>query len=320
MVEPIYGDEGSNADEAATITKKMILSDKVKAMVMGYDAMTVLSTRELCKQYNLPMVCVAASSPEVTDEGYYGLARIAATEPAWDRPAWRWAEQKRGAKTAFFLLGECDWAYVAKGSGEKYFAEPGTGELLETVVYPLDTTDMSPMVARIMALNPDFIFDYAPMDLQIQLCRLLKEAGYKGEIIYCEDNLTTDLVTAGGEWVEGLYCDMSFVPNPNVPENKKFCEAFYKVNGVDPWGLEAQSYEGAMLMMKAIDKAGTDSDLKAIADAMHSIDWVTAHGYPMKIAPDGQCRSEAVYMAQVVNGQIVVVDSLPITSEDWAAR
>jgi ABC-type branched-subunit amino acid transport system substrate-binding protein len=47
-------------------------------------------------------------------------------------------------------------------------------------------------------------------------------------------------------------------------------------------------YEGTMIMLEALDAAGTTDDREKIGEAMHNVDFVTPRGAKMQILDNGQ--------------------------------
>jgi ABC-type branched-subunit amino acid transport system substrate-binding protein len=166
-------------------------------------------------------------------------------------------------------------------------------------------------LTKAVGLNPDFIHnDVWGLELILSSKKRLRELGYKGGYATCQSTMTPEVIETDPKLMEGAYSVSQWVPDPTVPANLEFTRKIEEMTGRPSHLYQEGFYEGAMILLLGMDKAGTDSDLKRIADAMHSLDWMTPRGEKLKIEPDGHVAFEFWTMGQVRNGKLFAADRL----------
>ena len=73
-------------------------------------------------------------------------------------------------------------------------------------------------------------------------------------------------------------------------------------------------YSAIMMILKAMDKAGSVSDLKKIHRAFNEVNFVAPTGHRIKVEDCGLIMWENLYLTQVQNGIAVAIDKTPYKS------
>jgi ABC-type branched-subunit amino acid transport system substrate-binding protein len=116
-----------------------------------------------------------------------------------------------------------------------------------------------------------------------------------------------------GEASEGVFDFQWWYPDSSVPANKAYVDAYAEMwPGMVPLSEGTYEYIDLMVMLKSIDAAGSLTDLDKIYDAMMALDWITPHGTPVKILPDGQVYVDTHFIVTVENGELVIIDQVDV--------
>ena len=96
--------------------------------------------------------------------------------------------------------------------------------------------------------------------------------------------------------LEGMVQYNAFPPNSELPRIKNFSQRYKAKFGEEAHGFAAQSYDGVMVAVAAMQAAGSVTDGKAIRDALVKVDYQGVIG-PIKFDKKGQA-SPNVYVTQ----------------------
>ncbi len=196
------------------------------------------------------------------------------------------------------------WAEVCKGSWEKK-----GGKVVGEVTYPVESTDFTSPVTKLLASNPDAIASGGNPDVRAaNILKLAREQGFKGKFFFggaCRGprmvgligkELAEGTLLVGTEWEKG---------GTKIDVFKKRIAELYPGK---PYGfIFVVAYEPLFMMKAAIEKAGTVTDLNKIAAAMGTA--VTP-----KTSPTGLFSKVVnnevelnLYPVEIRNGEVVAV-------------
>ena len=182
---------------------------------------------------------------------------------------------------------------------------------------PVGQASVEMEVAKILRDNPDFIYAQIwTTPSQASFFKSLKKHDYKGGFGIVDATLQASAIAVDPGAAEGVVCPFHYMANDSS-ESKAYEKAFMEEYGHPSSTIAYLSWEATMILLKGMDKAGTDKDIKKIADTMHSLNWMTPRGEKLKIMPNGQVYYKYNNLGQVRDGKIVQIAKLPIVEEDW---
>jgi len=317
-VKLLVYDEGTSAEVAVASTRKAI-SDGCKGISSGSAAMTSLMVQSVAKEFGIPIgLGIACSKKFVSPEhSFYGSIHASLFVRTVDAPYYRWIA-KQGYKTISFINFDSERTRDAQKVYHDMLDKTDSPlKIIREVWTPVGQPSVELETIKIVADNPDFIHAQIWTSAsQVSFFKTLKNRRYKGGFGIVDATLQASAIKAVPEAAEGCVCPFPYLPNPS-PESQAYEKAFIEEYGHPSSTIAYLSYEATMILLKGMDKAGTDSDLKKIADAMHSLKWMTPRGAMLKIFPNGQVDIPFNNIGQVQNGKIVIVDKVPILEEDW---
>jgi branched-chain amino acid transport system substrate-binding protein len=215
--------------------------------------------------------------------------------------------QDKGYKKAFLLAPNYQAGKDMIGGFKKHFK----GEVADEVYTPLGQLDFSAELARIAAAKPDAFFVFMPGGMGVNLVKQYRQAGL-GKIPFLSV-FTVDETTlpAQQDAAVGFLSGMTWAPDTNTPENKRFVADFEKEYGYVPGSQAMQAYDAAQLIGSAVKAVGGNlSDKDALRAALKKADFKSVrgafrfntNGYPVqdfylvKVAKraDGKFQTEVV--------------------------
>jgi branched-chain amino acid transport system substrate-binding protein len=141
--------------------------------------------------------------------------------------------------------------------------------------------DFTAQLTAIKSMNPDLVF--APNEYAEEGAILVqaKQLGLIPKIQFLAGDScdVPELIQIAKDAAEGFAYTAQFHPDAFThPEAVQFIEAFRKEYGIDPETFSVTGYDAYMLMLNAIERAGS-ADPEAITKALaETKDWVGARG------------------------------------------
>jgi len=160
---------------------------------------------------------------------------------------------------------------------------------------------------KFKALKPDlfYITTAAPSTLGTIL-KQAYEIGFKVPIFLAPGNLNMDVIRLAGPAIEGVMCADYYVNILDTPANKKFVKDHEDMFKRPPEKMEMLGYESITVLSKALDMAGTETDVKKISDTLRKNKWQSPRGeivFDQKGQAKGVTKDVVIY---VKDGKIAI--------------
>jgi branched-chain amino acid transport system substrate-binding protein len=215
--------------------------------------------------------------------------------------------QDKGFKKAFLLAPNYQAGKDMIGGFKKFFK----GEIADEVYTPLGQLDFSAELAKIAAAKPDAFFVFMPGGMGVNLVKQYRQAGLDSIPFLSVFTVDEATLPAQQDAAVGFYSGMTWAPNTDNPQNKKFVAEFEKEYGYVPGSYAMQAYDAAQLIDSAVKAVGGKlSDKDALRAAIKKADFKSVRGgfkfanngfpvqdlYLVKVAkrPDGKFQTEIV--------------------------
>jgi branched-chain amino acid transport system substrate-binding protein len=216
--------------------------------------------------------------------------------------------QDRGYKRVYLLTPNYQAGRDAMAGFKRHFK----GEIVEESYVPLATLDFQSELAKIVSLRPDAIFTFMPGGPGVNLIKQYKQAGLTERIpLLTAFTVDESTLPAQQDAGVGVFGGMTWAPNLDTPQNKKFVADYEKTYGHVPGSYAYQAYDAAMLIDSAVKAVGGNLGNKdALRAAIRKADFKSlrgdfkfnANGYPIQDfylvkavkRPDGKFQTEIV--------------------------
>jgi branched-chain amino acid transport system substrate-binding protein len=270
-VELIIYDDRLKAEEAVAIANKLIEKDKVVGVASGSYSGPTRVAAPIFQKAGMPMVAGYAVHPDVTWDpkqrkpndfcfrnGFLGEIEGAA--------AAEYAVKNLKAKRISLIFMDNDFGR-AISSGFAARAEKLGASILTRQMYKFPgEKDFRPFLTRIKEGNPDLIFAAGYYNEAASIVRQSKELGIRSQIMGEEGFDSPKFLEIAGPAAEGVIIATNLDRDDPRPLVQNFLKNYRQTYGEDADMVGASSYDAFMILVKAIEKAGTDS--KAIQKAL----------------------------------------------------
>jgi branched-chain amino acid transport system substrate-binding protein len=191
--------------------------------------------------------------------------------------------QDQGFKKAFLLAPNYQAGKDMISGFKKHFQ----GEIADEVYTPLGQLDFAAELARIAAAKPDAFFVFMPGGMGVNLVKQYRQAGLERIPFLSVFTVDESTLPAQQDAAVGFFSGMSWAPNTDTPENKKFVADFEKEYGYVPGSYAMQAYDAASLIGSAVAAVGGKlEDKDALRAAIHKADFKSVRG-PFRFNTNG---------------------------------
>jgi len=171
--------------------------------------------------------------------------------------------------------------------------------------YDLQQSDFSNLLTEAKASGADtLVTGGANVEQYANVIRTAAEVGFKPKNkVISPGSLNVNVIKLAGASADGTLSSDIYVPSIDNALNKRFVTAYQAKYGMQPEKTEELTFEGVWLIAKAVDKAGSATDVAKIAQALHANGWETPRG-EVKFDKAGQALSQS-FVVTVRGGKIV---------------
>jgi branched-chain amino acid transport system substrate-binding protein len=316
-IELVIEDNKSDPKEAASAAEKLIVRDKVPAIMGAWGSSMTLAAMPKLEEYGVPMVVETSSAASVTRRGNPWIFRIS---PPSEMEALGLAQyvDKLGVKRADFLAVNTDWGRGAVGAFgdmlKKQGAAVGAAEYMDQAA-----TDMNAQITKIKGGGGDTLFLTTAVEQITLVLKQSQEQRLARKIITTGGSSSpSQLIKQAGAAAEGTYHIVFFMPwFPEAMPDGKLAKAF-----VDEWTKRGHPFEGLTegfrghdgiaTIAEAVKIAGKDEP-KAIQAALWKVSFTGVNG-PIKFDKDGPAGKESgqskpsIFVVQIKDGKVALPD------------
>jgi branched-chain amino acid transport system substrate-binding protein len=166
--------------------------------------------------------------------------------------------QDKAYKKAFLLAPN----YQAGKDMLAGFKKTFKGDIADEVYTPLGQLDFSAELARIAAAKPDVFFVFMPGGMGVNLVKQYRQGGLDGIPFLSVFTVDESTLPAQQDAALGFFSGMTWAPNTDTPENKRFVADFEQDYGYVPGSYAMQAYDAGKLIDGAVKSLGGRLDDK----------------------------------------------------------
>jgi branched-chain amino acid transport system substrate-binding protein len=316
-VDLVIEDNKSDPKEAASAAEKLIVRDKVPAIMGAWGSSMTLAAMPKLEEYGVPMVVETSSAASITRRGNPWIFRISPPSEMEALGLEQYVD-KLGVKRADFLAVNTDWGRGAVGAFgdmlKKKGAVVGTAEYMDQAA-----TDMNAQITKIKGGGGDTLFLTTAVEQITLVLKQSQEQRLARTIITTGGSSSpSQLIKQAGAAAEGSYHIVFFMPwFPEAMPDGKLARAF-----VDEWAKRGHPFEGLTegfrghdgiaTIAEAVKIAGKDEP-KAIQAALWKVSFTGVNG-PIKFDKDGPAGKESgqskpsIFVVQIKDGKVALPD------------
>jgi branched-chain amino acid transport system substrate-binding protein len=308
-VELVYYDDQSNPSNVPQLYTKLIEVDKVELLIGPYATNMVAPAIPILMQYKKTTIGIlanAANSKFHYDQYFSMLPTGPEPQKAFAEGFFKLAAaQNPQPKTVAIVAADAEFAQNAADGARQTIKEMGIFQTVMDQKYPPTTTDYTPVVRAVQALNPDIVFAAAYPPDTVGLVRAANEIGltpkmFGGALIGL---LVSPIKAQLGPLMNGIVNNEPYLPAPSLtfPGTKEVIAKYQTAAqgaGIDPLGpaFPPIGYAAGQVLAQAVE--GSKSlDQKVLADYLRSHTFATVIG-DVKFGKDGEWAESRAFFTQ----------------------
>jgi branched-chain amino acid transport system substrate-binding protein len=316
-IELLIEDNKSDPKEAASAAEKLIVRDKVPAIMGAWGSSMTLAAMPKLEEYGVPMVVETSSASNITKSGNPWIFRIS---PPSDMEALGLEKYlpALGIKKADFLAVNTDWGRGAVAAFGGVFKKRGI-PVGATEYMDQSATDMNAQITKIKGAGGDTLFLTTSVEQITLVLKQAQEQRFQPRVITTGgSSAPNQLIKQAGAAANGTYHILFFMPwFPEAMPDGKLAKAF-----VDEWTKRGHPFEGLTegfrghdgiaTIAEAVKVAGKDEP-KAIREALWKVSLMGVNG-PIKFEKDGPAGKESgqsrpsIFIVQIKDGKVALPD------------
>jgi len=312
-IQVIPYDEEYKASVAISAMRRLVNQDGVKFVFGPVSSSGTLAVEDIVKDTKTIAITGAYSSKALRPSNPY-MFRVYSVASDFAQPMVRWLKKNLPASVKRVAIinpnDETGWDSdkMLTGLYEKQGYTVAAKELYERSV-----RDYIPILTKMLAGKPDLIdLGTSPPGSAGLIVRQARELGYKGHIVKIGGSGPSQIIQAAGkDAAEGV---INYLPaDDQSPGYKRLAAIYKKMSGHEMNPLLVNWYDGARILMAAIQAAGTITDTDKVRQSFAKI-------LPFKSVLGGTIRLGGKdlygidnafltpnYIGVIKNGNVVVV-------------
>ena len=260
MIEPIVEDPQSMVQVFAQKAKKLLLQDKVVAVLGCYTSASRQSVLPVFEEHNGLLLYPTLYEAQECSKNCFYTGAVPNQQLDDFVP---WILNTLGAKK-FYLIG-ANYIYPKETNREvKALLNLHGGTYVAEEYSPLGHTEFATNINKIAAKRPDVVFSTLVGDQIVAFYKQYRQFGITAEDIPICTPITTEqeIKAMGAKNALGHYTSFNYFQSTESPENESFVRNFKRKYGQDAVtnAVMEAAYFQTFFLAQAIEKVGTDPD------------------------------------------------------------
>jgi branched-chain amino acid transport system substrate-binding protein len=268
----IIADNKSEPSESANAVTKLITQDKVVAIMGAVASSNTLAAVQIATDNKIPLLTPTSTNPKVTvdDNGTVKdyIFRSCFIDPFQGTVMANFATKTLKAKTAvIYVDNSSDYSKGLAQFFEENFVKSG-GQVLSKEAFLQKDQDFKATLTKIKSVNPEVIYVPGYYEEVGKIVKQARELGITVPMLGGDGWDSPKLAEiAGKEVLNNSYFSNHYSTEDKDPKVTQFVEDYKAEYNQTPDALAALGYDGAMMLVDAIKRAGSAEPAK-IKDAL----------------------------------------------------
>lgn len=299
----IAADDENDKIKAAEVAKKLILENKVVALLGSISSDNTMVIQRICEKTEIPIITAVSTNPFITRVNFRYSFRCLSDDTI---------QAKTLAEYVINLLNIRKIAIIHDSNkygseGARIFSSISKQMGASIVAIEEFNSGDSNFILQINNLlnqTPEAVLIWGLYREAGLITKQLREAGFKG-LIFGPDGLALkSYISIAGHSSENIVVTYPFNPNQNNEKTKIFVEIYKQKYGQVPDSFAAHAFDGMMLILEAIKQVGYNP--KLIRDFLASFKEYNGVCGKGGFDENGN-ETRNVELAKIVNGDYVQV-------------
>ena len=314
-----FGDTRGEADMGVTETERLITSERVHALIGAFQSGVGLPSSAVAERYEIPWLNFGTVD-RLTQRGFRYFFRPHANDTlkaqALVNGIMALAEPHGGLQSGVILAENTEWGKSVSDKQQTFLEAAGI-EIKLVEFYPYAAPDLTSMIVKTRALQPDLVLANSYLGDALLITRLMGEYQFRPTAYAAGGggHLQPDFIQGSGKQGEGVICATAWDPGVGlaIPWIKDLNDLHVARNGIPMTEDSAAYYQAFYVLVDALERVDA-IDSKKIRDAIAATD-ITDHDNRAMVIPytrlhfdeTGQNPDATAMVVQVVDGKLRIV-------------
>jgi branched-chain amino acid transport system substrate-binding protein len=307
QIKIVYADTKIDPQLARQSAERLIMSDKVPAIIGDYYTPNTDAILEIVEKAKVPLITPGSGGIMLTKKGYKYIFRGCYSSEFDATIMGQYAVETLKAKRIVILGGSDSFSRSVGDAFQKYVKDSGKAEIVGYDTYDRATTkDFTNLLLKYKSNPPDAIYLSGSQADGGLIAKQAVEAGMKTKFLGNLAQTKTAYYEIGGKATVGTIATTSFTGMAEnykdfaEPSTVKFIETFVNKFKKTPTLDHAQGYDATNMLLEAIRRAKSTDGEKIRQGLLSLTDYRGAVG-TIKMLPNGDILVK-MFLVQLMEG------------------
>ena len=304
-----YEDDASNPNQSAILTQKLITEEKAQLLLGPYGSAATATDAVVAEKAGIPMVEANGAAQSIFSKGYKYTFGVLSPANRYLAGVIELASSLPAPRPATLAMLSADDNFSLEVAQAVVELAPTKGiQVVFNEKYPNGSTDVSGLLSRAKARNPDMVLNSGHLAEAIAINKSAKDLKLNAKMFaYSVGPSTPDFINSLGKDANYVYGGSQWTPQVkykpdfylSVAEYVAAYKKKYSTND-DPDYHVAESTAACLALQRAIEKADSVNPDK-VRDALAALDVMTFFGQ-LKFDSRGINTFKPMVVEQIQNG------------------
>lgn len=246
--------------KTGTVVAQKLVDDGIKGMLGHFNSGVTIPASRIYSHAGIPEISTS-TAPAYTRQGFKTTFRMMTSDTQQGSVMGKYVVDTLHAKRIAIID---DRTAYGQGLAEQFEAavKASGGTIIDHEFTSDKAVDFRSILTGIKSQNPDFIY-YAGADAQsAPLVKQARGLAIKATFASGEMSKTEDFIKIAGPSAEGVIVSLAGLPLDKMPGGGAFTKGYKAKFGIEPTTYAPYTYDGAMAMMQAMQKANSSDPAK----------------------------------------------------------
>jgi branched-chain amino acid transport system substrate-binding protein len=251
-VQLVAFDDQAKPDVGVANAKNLVTDPEILAVVGHLNSGVAIPSSEIYRDAKLAMISPANTNPIITERNYPTVSRVCGRDDVQGVVGAEYAKSLK-VKSVYIIHDKTTYGQAVA----EFFRDHAKKLGIEVVGFEgtEEKANFDPLLTPIRARRPDMLYFGGIYDQGAPLFKQAAEKGIKAAFMGPDGMDSSDLAKIGGKAVVGMWYTSASAPVSLYPRAKDFAKSYQAKFGKDPEPYAAESYDAAVVALRAIEAA-----------------------------------------------------------------
>jgi branched-chain amino acid transport system substrate-binding protein len=266
-VDVVFADNQGSPATGQNQALRLITEEKVVALTGAYQSGITLTASAIAEKYGIPFVNGESVAANLTERGFKWFFRVTPVASDFAKIYYEFLKDMKatGAKTDNVALVHDNTEYGTSVASviTSAFKDQGQNIALD-IAYAVNATDVQSQVLQLKEKKPDVVIMISYASDAILFAKTMQALDYKPPMLLADDAGYSDpsFIKSVGKISVGAFNRSSWSVGPPGSPTALIAEMYKKKSGDEMDDTAARQMQGFLVLMEAIDRAGSTDPAK----------------------------------------------------------